>query len=215
VDLIELFTSEGCSSCPPADRWLGALRSDPELWREFVPVEFHVNYWDNLGWTDRFSSAAYTAREYAYASAWGESSVYTPCFVRDGGEWHPGGTGAGETGQVAGRLTVEVADGGCRAVFVPSPGDTAAHEITVALLGGGVSSQVTAGENSGATLEHEFVVLGMGRKVLARDSDGSAERATIALPRPAVEGAGRRAVAVWVSRSGELAPIQAAGGWLP
>jgi hypothetical protein len=112
-------------------------------------------------------------------------------------------------------LTVEVADGGCRAVFVPSPGDTAAHEITVALLGGGVSSQVTAGENSGATLEHEFVVLGMGRKVLARDSDGSAERATIALPRPAVEGAGRRAVAVWVSRSGELAPIQAAGGWLP
>src|SRR5450432_1176256 len=71
VALVELYTSEGCSSCPPADQWLGALKDDAGLWKEFVPVEFHVNYWDSLGWKDRLSSPAYTAREYAYASAWG------------------------------------------------------------------------------------------------------------------------------------------------
>ena len=53
VPLLELFTSEGCSSCPPAEAWLGELRHDPGLWRDFVPVAWHVNYWDRLGWPDR------------------------------------------------------------------------------------------------------------------------------------------------------------------
>ena len=56
VWLLELFTSEGCSSCPPAEKWLGALREDPRLWHEFVPVAWHVDYWDRLGWRDRFSA---------------------------------------------------------------------------------------------------------------------------------------------------------------
>ncbi|HSH39027.1 MAG TPA: DUF1223 domain-containing protein, partial [Chthoniobacterales bacterium] len=68
--LLELFTSEGCSSCPPAERWVSELRANPRLWKDFVPVAFHVDYWDRLGWPDRFAKKAFTGRQQAYAAAW-------------------------------------------------------------------------------------------------------------------------------------------------
>src|SRR5476651_2604058 len=88
VSLVELYTSEGCSSCPPAERWIAARKNDAGLWRDFVPVAFHVDYWNRLGWPDRFSTREFTQRQYTQAAAWGTGSVYTPCFVRDGAEWH-------------------------------------------------------------------------------------------------------------------------------
>src|SRR5437867_5566462 len=80
--LIELFTSEGCSSCPPAERWLSALKSRSDLWKKAVPVAFHVDYWDHLGWRDRFAKPEFTSRQQRYAAAWGGDSVYTPGFGR-------------------------------------------------------------------------------------------------------------------------------------
>src|ERR1700676_1589940 len=85
--LLELFTSEGCSSCPPAEAWLGKLKSDDRLWKDFVPIAFHVDYWDGLGWKDRFAQPEWTRRQNSYAVRWGGSSVYTPGFVLDGREW--------------------------------------------------------------------------------------------------------------------------------
>ena len=70
VQLLELFTSEGCSSCPPAEASLGRLVNDPRLWHEFVPVAFHVDYWDRLGWKDPFASAEWTKRQRLYAANW-------------------------------------------------------------------------------------------------------------------------------------------------
>src|SRR5438045_6028499 len=87
VQLLELFTSEGCSSCPPAEEMLGRLVSDPRLWREFVPVAFHVDYWDRLGWKDPFASAEWTKRQRLYAANWNAENVYTPAFVLNGREW--------------------------------------------------------------------------------------------------------------------------------
>src|ERR1700756_4134568 len=87
TSLIELFTSEGCSSCPPAEKWLSALKTNPELWKKIVPIAFHVNYWDRLGWRDRFSKPEFTERERRYAAVWGGDSVYTPCFALNGHEW--------------------------------------------------------------------------------------------------------------------------------
>jgi len=55
--LLELYTSEGCSSCPPADQWLSTLKNNPRLWKEIIPVAFHVDYWNDLGWKDEFSRA--------------------------------------------------------------------------------------------------------------------------------------------------------------
>lgn len=215
--LIELYTSEGCSSCPPADQWLGTLADKPGLWKEFVPVEFHVNYWDSLGWKDRLATRDFTAREYAYSSAWGSPNVYTPCFVRNGAEWKPlqGGPTAGN--DTSGILSVEVGDDGkCKVEFQPGPGARkAAYEVHLALLGGGLSSKVTAGENGGRTLEHEFVVLGLSESELLGDAAEVTARATLPIPKPIVGDAKRRALAAWVVRRGDLTPLQATGGWLP
>jgi len=218
VALIELYTSEGCSSCPPADRWLAKLRDEPGLWREFVPMEFHVTFWDSLGWKDRLSRSDYTDREHAYASAWGASNVYTPCFVRNGSEWKPSAGTPQSAASKVGELSVEVGDDGvCRAKYLSAvnAGDVPLiFEIHLAVLAGGISSKVTAGENRGTTLEHEFVVLGMTDETLTPDEAGGGLRATIAVPKISEPKPPRRALAVWVTRFGELAPIQSTGGWL-
>src|SRR6266436_651609 len=73
--LIELYTSEGCSSCPPAEAWLSQLKADPRLWKDFVPLAFHVDYWDYLGWRDPFASKEWTARQYRYSAAWKNDGV--------------------------------------------------------------------------------------------------------------------------------------------
>jgi hypothetical protein len=205
--LLELFTSEGCSSCPPAEAWLGGLRDEPGLWRDFVPVAFHVVYWDRLGWRDRFASKEYTARQYAYSAAWGVDSVYTPGFVLDGAEWrrNSGQRPPPASAEAAGRLSVEYADDGVCRVGFAAPGE---YEVHVALLGGGIVSAVKAGENRGRTLHHEFVAVALES---ARLTDGTAE---IKLPAVAGPGITRRALAAWITRRGELAPVQATGGWL-
>jgi hypothetical protein len=203
--LIELFSSEGCSSCPPAERWLGSLRDEPGLWRDFVPVAFHVDYWNRLGWPDRFSTRQFTAREYDYAAAWHSDSVYTPCLVRNGVE-SKGAREVPSPGGPAGRLTATYDGAVLQAQFSPAaPAEAGAYEIHAAILGGGIVSHVTAGENSGETLRQEFVAL-----VLVHGAPG----AEIALQRPKTAGVSRQSLAVWVTRRGELVPLQATGGWL-
>jgi hypothetical protein len=217
--LIELFTSEGCSSCPPADRWLAGLRDKPGLWTSFVPIEFHVNYWDGLGWKDRLSSADFTAREYAYASAWGRSNVATPCFVRNGLMWKPVWGAPGGPAALTGVLSLDIGgDGLCRVEFRPGPGAKMApegHQVHLVVLGGGISSRITDGENKGRTLEHEFVVLGMAQQLLFRTPGIPGERCALPLPAPLAVDAARRAVAAWVTLKDEMDAIQATGGWLP
>lgn len=215
VSLVELYTSEGCSSCPPAESWLDARRDDPGLWRNFVPIAFHVNYWDNLGWPDRFATRQFTQRQYAHATDWSSGSVYTPCFVRDGAEWHPESGRLLRSAASPGVLTVLLTDpGACHVEFAPDPGNRGGRwEAHVALLGGGFSSRVTAGENRGRTLTHEFVALQLV-DVPMTSGEHSAS-ANLALPTADGNGAVRRALAVWVTRPGELAPVQATGGWLP
>src|SRR6266568_5478088 len=87
TSLIELYTSEGCSSCPPAEAWLSRLKESPGLWRDFVPLAFHVDYWDYLGWGDPWANKSFSDRQRAYAKQWRSDSVYTPGFVLNGKEW--------------------------------------------------------------------------------------------------------------------------------
>jgi hypothetical protein len=215
VSLVELYSSEGCSSCPPAEKWLGQLRDAPGLWRDFVPVACHVDYWNRLGWPDRFSTKDFTQREYAYAAAWGTESVYTPCFVRDGAEWRPGAVPKQGVGsKAAGTLTVAFDGATLRADFVPGESAVAGtkpgkppvgYEVHAAILGAGIVSKVTSGENRGETLRHDFIAL-----ALVHGAPGQ----ELALAVPGVPGVPRHALAVWVTRRGSLEPLQATGGWV-
>jgi hypothetical protein len=216
--LIELYTSEGCSSCPPADQWVRALRWKPGLWKDFVPVEFHVNFWDSLGWKDRFSTPETTQRIYAYATSWG-SQPYTPCFARNGVQWKPGWGVVAAPGAPMGILSVDVGDNGvCKVQFWPGPAirmpEDGSFEVHIAVLGGGISSQVTGGENRGATLDHEFVVLGLAHRTLLPLEGQAVQQASVALPHPSPAEGVRHALAAWVTLNGDLEPLQATGGWL-
>ena len=201
--LIELFTSEGCSSCPPADAWLRGLKTERGLWREFVPVAFHVNYWDNLGWPDRLASPRFTQRQRDYAALWKSNSVYTPGFVLDGREWR-GRELPRASQEKAGVLRVRIA--GDRASISYPPEALVGKKIDahLAWLSGDVESDVKAGENRGRKLRHDFVALSLETQPL----DGKAGTATFATAKPD----GAKAVAVWIVESGKVEPVQAAGG---
>jgi len=216
VLLLELYTSEGCSSCPPAEAWLSKLKTSEGLWHEFVPVAFHVDYWNNLGWKDKFSDEQYTERQKSYAQLWSASDIYTPEFVLNGKEWHDwfGFRGAPSmTASQSGVLQVQSNDGKhWEATFSPGPGKDAHYEITAAVLASDVISDVSAGENSGRHLNHDFAALSLITRPLALQTNGFQGKFIID-PQP--KGiSGRLALAIWVTREGQLAPLQATGGWL-
>src|SRR5204863_6523688 len=87
VPLLELYTSEGCDSCPPADQWLATLTAAGIGRERLVPLAFHVDYWNDLGWIDRFSRRDFTARQRAFVRRTGAATAYTPEFVLNGREY--------------------------------------------------------------------------------------------------------------------------------
>ncbi len=209
VDLLELYTSEGCSSCPPAEKWFSGLLEHPDLWRRIVPVVFHVDYWNDLGWQDPFSTAESSQRQRRYQNEGGVKSVYTPGFVLNGSEWRgwfsaqplPTNT------TPAGLLTVDVANGQIRASYRNEHTAGEPLELQVALLGFDLTTQVAAGENRGKALTHQFVVL--------EHTTASSEHNTWILNVPDSPVAAKRlGLAVWITRPKTQQPLQATGGWL-
>ncbi len=218
VALVELYTSQGCSSCPPADRWLSGLQERPGLWRDFVPLAFHVDYWDYIGWRDPFANAAYSQRQRQYARDEGLSTVYTPGVLLNGAEWRDWrrSTLPPSDHAVAGTLTVRRAQGRLQLRYIPAKPDGSGLRAFVAVLGCGLQSRVSAGENRGRELANDFVVLALRQAPMDREGPDY----TLTLADPSVEplpqatAAARLALAVWVTDSARLAPLQAAGGWL-
>lgn len=208
--LIELYTSEGCSSCPPADERLSLLKNHPKLFSEIVPVAFHVDYWDYIGWQDRFANPDYSNRQRRHYQQGNISSVYTPEIVKNGKEdrswsWYRQKSGVSVDKKV-GKLSVDVLDDTAYITF-DSPQKHPPLVAHVALLGSGFANQITAGENHDRILKHDFVVLNHAQET----SQGN--RWSIKLPSSS-ETAKRFALAVWVSRQNSLKPIQTIGSWL-
>ena len=214
--LLELYTSEGCSSCPPAEAWLTRLTRSPRLWKEFVPLAFHVDYWDYLGWRDRWSAKTFSDRQRAHARRWGSGRIYTPGFVLIGQEWRNWSErmeGPPTGRKPSGVLTINSADTNRWAVsFAPATPATGKYEVHAALLAGGLTSSVTAGENQGRQLEHDFVVLTLAHASLTHE-DGTI-KGTFNLDAPRKGLPSSHAVGVWITHAGELEPLQATGGWL-
>jgi hypothetical protein len=168
--LLELFTSEGCSSCPPADVLLTKLlREQPVTGVQIIPLSLHVDYWDRQGWRDQFSSPAYTARQQAYSQIFGEDKVYTPQMVVDGHEEFIGSDEAAARRILAGAasrphlplsLDARASVEGVRlSIDLPAaPADAEPIDVLVALTEDDLSTVVRAGENGGRTLSHVAVV---------------------------------------------------------
>ena len=215
TSLLELYTSEGCSSCPPAETWLSRLKNSPELWTNFVPIAFHVDYWDDLGWRDPWSARKFTDRQQAYAQTWAPDSIYTPEFVLNGGEWLDWRRSktAPVTTIKAGILTAVSTNGWNWKVTYQPITPQGGYNIHAALLVSELSSDVKAGENSGRRLNHDFVAVTLVKKPLA--SYGREFRGTFEAIPPKKKLEGRTALAVWVTETNKLKPLQATGGWLP
>ena len=206
MHLLELFTSEGCSSCPPAEAWLSRLKQNPGLWREFVPLAFHVDYWDHLGWRDRFAAKEWTARQQDYASRWNSSSVYTPGFVLDGAESRA--QLPARSTEIAGTLQLRVNGDNAHVAFKPVKGDRRSYQVYVAPLGFALASDVRAGENRGRKLAHDFVVLSLSQATLPADKT----EIELSIQQPSTEKFD--AIAAWITSAGDPTPLQAVGGWI-
>lgn len=220
LTVVELYTSEGCSSCPPADRWLSTLAARSDL----LPLAFHVSYWDSLGWVDRFAQPAFNERQRHVQAATAGRYVYTPQVVVNGQDWRtwPGG------------LPAPARSPSPVAIDLSREGDQVTVRITPAagqpflpqwsgywvVLEDGHRSTVRAGENAGELLRHDSVVR-VYRPVKAWPGAAPAAfslhlapAAAAAIPPGRVaapaDAPGRRRIAFIVTDPGLTRPVQAA-----
>jgi len=209
--LIELYTSQGCSSCPPAEKYLNSLKKDPGLWEIYIPIALHVDYWDYLGWKDRFASPLHTQRQRDYARVNIQRTIYTPGFFVNGEPWRRGifNSKPAISKDEVGRLSVTLNKNQISAVFSASPNSTRPPlTLTVAVVGMGFKTAIEDGENEGSTGQHDFVNL----KYTSKDSrDG---KWLMTLPEHNINGASQFALVAWVSKQGDPRPIQAVGGYI-
>lgn len=171
--VVELFTSQGCSSCPPADRLLSRLKRDPRLAGAVIPLAFHVDYWNHLGWSDPFSSSLWSQRQEGYARAFRSNRIYTPQLVVNGSSECVGSEetevmrrirealAAGPAGEVSLAGPEAAGSGEARLTVTarllrPVPGSGV--DVWVALTESGLTTAVGAGENATATLHDDQVV---------------------------------------------------------
>jgi hypothetical protein len=172
VALLELYTSEGCSSCPPADRFVSGLRASSgsaaghgDHGDRLVPLSLHVDYWNDIGWVDRFSSATFTERQRWLSGLVGSRTIYTPEFFLAGREdrgWYR------DLDEAVRRINAKPAQADIRIAFSRPAGGKLPFEVKaragqaaklfVALYQNGIQTEVRAGENKGATLRHDYVV---------------------------------------------------------
>ena len=196
--LVELFTSEGCSSCPPADRMIADLLESEEV--DVAAVAFHVDYWNYLGWADRFSSAAWSDRQQRYASAFSTSRVYTPQVLVDGRDHRVGARGnaaltairaAAERAPSAELSATAARDGRSIEVQLEAkpadPDDDAV--VIVALVAKTAQTDVPRGENAGRNLRHVAPALDLAEACRLRDAaDGCS--AKLKVPRKLADEVG-------------------------
>ena len=205
--VVELYTSEGCNSCPPADRWLSKLKADPAV----VALAFHVDYWDRLGWKDRFASAAFTERQALQQASNGARFSYTPQVVVDGRDrtdWPSAAVPSAS--RAASPVEVTLARDGQRVVATVVPGAGAPKKLAAywAVTEQGHVSAVTAGENDGVTLHHDVVVREYEPVPAWAAQSGAAETLRFKAAKPA-DAAHPRSVNLVVVDAASGRPVQA------
>lgn len=187
--VLELFTSQGCSSCPPADRLLTRLARDPKLAGKVIPLSFHVDYWDYIGWQDPFASPRWSERQRQYGRTFRSNRIYTPQLVVNGRTECVGSQENVVRQQIAsalatppaGRVTLETAAGADDRLRIRTGAEMQAAaggslDLWIAVWETGLDTPVGAGENASRTLHNDYVVrrlekaLTLPGKAGARDS---------------------------------------------
>lgn len=209
--VIELYTSEGCSSCPPAEKFLNSLQTNNDLWKKWIPVAFHVDYWDYIGWKDRYARKEFGQRQSLYASLTRATTVYTPAFMVNGSSWRRGlfSSSLPESDSQAGKLTVLLRGKQIRADYKPLNKNKFPLRLNVAVLGMDLTTHISRGENEGRIAQHDFVVVGFDSMVSGNLSWN------LMLPELHYTAAKKYALAVWVSEINNPTPLQAVGGEMP
>jgi hypothetical protein len=218
--LVELYTSEGCSSCPPADRWLSSLESAARASGGLVPLALHVDYWDYIGWKDPYARPAFTARQRTIAALQHARFVYTPQVLLQGRDFRGWGSSAFQ--QALARINAQPAraeislaierqgEGALRleaSARVPDPKRRATAALYLALYQNNLSSRVEAGENQGRTLAHDFVVRDWIGPIEFAGDGRVRDRRSLALP-PGAAGS-NTGVAAFVQDRGTAEVLQA------
>lgn len=171
VPLLELYTSEGCSSCPPADKWLSSIASSGYTSDKVVPLAFHVDYWDYIGWKDRFAKPEFSARQREVAAIGRSSFVYTPQVLFNGTDFRSwqssrfsqnvvnslkqparANLGLNLASLASGEISIKAS------AQTISPEDRKNADVFIAVYENKLVSKVSAGENSGHQLDHDYVV---------------------------------------------------------
>jgi hypothetical protein len=215
--IVELFTSEGCSSCPPADTLLAQLiATQPVDGALVIGLSEHVDYWDRLGWKDPFSDARYTRRQNDYAGHDAGDNIYTPQMVVDGAASFVGSDRAAALAAIkkaatqpkrAIQLSWPTASPGHLEIDVPGAGDRQASRVFLVVIESGLSSKVTRGENGGHTLTHDGVVRRLVE--LGQTNAAGAYHAVVPVPLDAAWHRSATRIVVLVQQPG--AAITAAG----
>ena len=204
--LIELYTSEGCNSCPPADRWLSSLKGRPQV----LAAAFHVDYWDRLGWVDRFGSPRHTERQAQQQRSSGAGFSYTPQVLANGRDWR--GAPTLPILDKAALVQVDAQRVGAQQVAVqvlPKAGAPARLGLWWAMLEDGHVSAVRAGENQGVTLHHDLVVRQYGLLPAWAASTGQPAALAIDLAAAQEKGGPKARLLMVVTEASTGAPLQA------
>jgi hypothetical protein len=215
--LVELYTSEGCSSCPPADRWLSGLGSRGYVPARVVPLSLHVDYWDYIGWKDRFAKGEFSSRQRKLSQQQRLAFVYTPQVMLQGQDFRAWGGGAFDRAvdqinaqPAKAKVGLEIVSLGRDSMVVEAKAaladgyDGAETALYLAAYENKLASEVTAGENQGERLQHDYVVLEwLGPFDLARGTILTQRRTLQLLPKavPAHSGV---AAFVQSRRTGEV-----------
>ncbi len=214
VSMLEVYTSQGCSSCPPAERWMSKFKDDSRLWKQLVPMNFHVDYWDYLGWSDPYASRIFTQRQKDYKRLKLSATVATPGFIVAGEGWNGWFKRQPvplKSATAAGLLTANIKDNVAQVRFNPTQETQHDLQLYVAVLGFDQVTKVVAGENSGKALPHDFVV--MGYKRTAMENIHGKLTAQLTLPNVSRFDSPQKALVFWVSSTGNPTPIQVAADW--
>ena len=215
---LELYTSQGCSSCPPAEKWISKFTDDEKLWTDLIPINFHVTYWDYLGWKDPFASAVFSKRQRTYKALGKSRIVATPGFMVNGSGWQGWfykqaipKTKVPYLGNLQAtinnsKINVEYNTDNTK---YDNNQNLVAH---VALLGFGIETQIHAGENAGNKLKHDFVVIGYQQSSMSANHKLAATNLT--LPHAVDVSPTKQALVFWVSEKGDPTPLQVAADWL-